>query len=76
MKEKKQASGKRATSISIPAALFEKIQERIRATEFPSVSDYVIHVLDEILAEADEEPIAKKDEELIKARLKALGYID
>jgi len=41
--------------------------ERERGTEFTSVSDYVTYVLSGVLGE---------DEEQIKARLKALGYID
>jgi len=69
---------KKFTTISIPMPLFEKIKERIKGTGFTSVSSYVTYVLRELLAEKEEEeePFTKEDEERIKARLRALGYID
>lgn len=76
MKRKKK-SGKKFTSVAIPTSLFERIKERIEEADFTSVSDYVTYVLREILAEEEEEKsFTKEDEEQIKARLKALGYID
>jgi Arc/MetJ-type ribon-helix-helix transcriptional regulator len=64
--------------VSIPAALAKKIEERIAGTGFTSVSSYVTYVLREVLAEEEEpgEPFTKEDEERVKARLRALGYID
>jgi Arc/MetJ-type ribon-helix-helix transcriptional regulator len=74
---KKTAERKKLTTISIPTPLFKKIKERIKGTGFASVSNYVTYVLREILVEKEEEePFTKEDEERIKARLKALGYID
>ncbi|MGD8506288.1 MAG: CopG family transcriptional regulator [Candidatus Bathyarchaeota archaeon] len=69
---------KKFTTISIPTPLFDKIKERIEGTGFTSVSSYVTYVLREIVAEKEEEeePFTKEDEERIKARLRALGYID
>lgn len=69
---------KKFTTISIPTPLFNKIKERIKGTGFTSVSSYVTYVLREIVAEKEEEeePFSKEDEERIKARLRALGYID
>lgn len=68
---------KKFTSILIPTSLFEKIKEKIKGTGFPSVSSYVTYVLRELVDEEDKkEPFTKKDEEKIKARLRALGYID
>lgn len=66
------------TSVSIPASLFEKVKKRIEGTGFKSVSDYVTYVLREILAEEKEEPkepFTKQDEERVKERLRALGYL-
>jgi len=74
---KKTTERKKSTTISIPTPLFKKIKERIKGTGFTSVSNYVTYVLREILVEKEEEePFTKEDEERIKARLKALGYID
>ena len=67
------------TTVSIPRPLFEKVQERIEGTGFTSFSSYVTYVLREIVAEEEErteEPFSEADEERVKARLRALGYID
>ncbi len=75
---KKRSKQEKFTTVSIPKPLFEKVQERIKGTGFTSVSSYVTYVLREIVAEEEEaeEPFSKEDEERVKARLKALGYID
>ena len=69
---------KKYTTVSIPTPLFKKIEERIKDTGFNSVSSYVTYVLREIISddESDDEPFSKDDEERIKARLRALGYLD
>ncbi len=74
----KTTKRKKFTTISIPTPLFKKIRERIKGTGFTSVSSYVTYVLREIVAEKEEEeePFTKEDEERIKDRLRALGYID
>lgn len=74
----KKTSEEKFTNVSIPTSLFKKIKERIEGTEFKSVSDYLTYILEEILTENDEEkePFSREDEEKIKARLKALGYLE
>jgi Arc/MetJ-type ribon-helix-helix transcriptional regulator len=70
---------KKFTTVSIPTPLFQKIEERIKDTGFTSVSSYVTYVLREIIAEEsedEEEPFTEEDEERVKERLRALGYID
>jgi len=68
---------KKFTTVSIPTPLFKKIEERIKGTGFTSVSSYVTYVLREIIAEEEEaEPFSKEDEERVKQRLRALGYLD
>lgn len=70
---------KKFTTVSIPTPLFKKVEERIEGTGFTSVSSYVTYVLREIVAEEDkasEKPFTKEDEERVKARLRALGYIN
>ena len=76
---RKRSERKKFTTVSIPAPLFRKVEERIKGTGFTSVSSYVTYVLREVVAEEDEEaekPFTKEDEERVKARLRALGYID
>lgn len=76
MGEKKVVEKEKFKTISIPAQLFERIEKEIEGTGL-SVSGYVIHVLEEILSESEEEEsFTKEDEELVKARLRALGYIE
>jgi Arc/MetJ-type ribon-helix-helix transcriptional regulator len=69
---------KKFTTVSIPTPLFKKVEERIKDTGFTSVSSYVTYVLREIVSEEEEEaePFSKEDEERVKERLKALGYLD
>jgi len=71
-----KAKEKKFVKISIPKPLFEKIEKRIEGTEFTSVSGYVAHILSELLTESKEERLSEEEEKKIKARLKALGYID
>lgn len=69
---------KEFTDISIPTSLYKKIEEKIKGTEFSSVSSYVTKVLREKLAQEEKstEVFTPEEEEKIKERLKALGYID
>jgi len=75
----KKEQGKKFTTVSIPTPLFERVRKRIEGTGFTSVSSYVTYVLREIVAEGEEEvgqPFTEEDEERVKTRLRALGYID
>jgi Arc/MetJ-type ribon-helix-helix transcriptional regulator len=65
-------------TISIPTSLYKKIEEVIKGTEVSSVSSYITKVLREKLSQEKEagEVFSKEDEEKVKERLKALGYID
>jgi len=71
--------GKKHTTVSIPKPLFDKIKKRIKGTGFASVSEYVTFVLREVIMSLEEEEksevFTKEEEEKIKERLKALGYI-
>ena len=71
---------KKYTTISIPTPLAEKIKKRIEGTGFHSLSSYVTYVLREVISnmdeDAEEEAFTKEDEEKVKDRLRALGYLD
>lgn len=71
---------KNYTTISIPTPLAEKIKKRIEGTGFTSLSSYVTYVLREVISgieeEEREEAFSKEDEEKVKERLRALGYLD
>ncbi len=67
-----------AVNISIPAELFKQIEEKIKDTDVASVQDYVIKVLKSSLTEGgkEDEGLSKEEEDKVKERLKALGYMD
>jgi len=69
---------KEFTTVSIPTSLYKKIEEKIKDSEITSVSSYITKVLREKLSQKEEstETLSKEDEEKVKERLKALGYID
>ena len=71
---------KKYTTVNLPIQLYEKIKKRTEGTGFTSVSDYVTYVLREVLASLDEdekeEVFSKEEEEKVKERLRALGYLD
>lgn len=70
MKEEKKA-------VSLPAELYSKIEQIIIGTEFNSVDEYVLFVLGEIVREEEPEvAFSEYDEEVVKKRLRALGYLD
>jgi len=69
---------KEFTTITIPTSLHKKIEEFIKGTEYGSVSSYITKILRENLSKAEPgtDAFTKDEEEKVKERLKALGYID
>ncbi|MFC1968113.1 CopG family transcriptional regulator [Chloroflexota bacterium] len=63
-------------TISLPTELYQRIEERVKATEFSSMDEYVSFVLEELLKEDEEKTVLDdQDEEEVKKRLRALGYL-
>ncbi len=64
--------------VRIPKEVYDRIKERIKETEFESVDEYVTFVLREVLAslEEEEQVFTEEEEEKVKERLRALGYLD
>lgn len=71
MKEEKKA-------VLLPAELYNRVEERAKATGFGSVEEYVSFVLEEVLKEDEEaeKAFSPEEEEEVKKRLRALGYLD
>jgi len=65
-------------AVFLSADLYKKIEERVKVTEFNSVEEYVTFVLEEVLKDEGEEEktFSKEEEEEVKKRLRALGYLD
>jgi len=65
-------------AVEIPESLYDRIAARIDGTEFRTVTDYVMHALRERLAREESEHASgytREDEEKVKDRLRALGYL-
>jgi len=62
--------------IFIPTSLYEKIEEKIGSSEKKSVEEYVIKLLEEKFLKDSGGDFSKEDEDKVKERLKALGYMD
>jgi len=65
--------------VKIPKSLYEKIEEHVEDSGFESVDEYVTYVLREVLANLEgeeEEVFSEEEEEKVKERLRALGYLD
>ncbi|MBS3819846.1 CopG family transcriptional regulator [bacterium] len=70
MKEKK-------IKVTIPKSLYEKIENEIQNSPDSTVSEFVIRVLKKHFSDKEsEKDLSKEDEEKVKERLKALGYMD
>jgi hypothetical protein len=69
---------KESRDISITAELYKEIEAKIKDTDTASIQDYVIKVLKDSLpkGEKEEEGLSTEEEDKVKERLKALGYMD
>ena len=74
MKEKEEKK-----PIFLSEQLYREIEERVGATDFNSVDEYVEFVMEEVVkGEEEEEEVtfSKEEDEEVKKRLKDLGYLD
>ena len=66
-------------AIEIPRRLYEQIKKHVEESggEFKSVEEFVVFVLEEVLREEEEAEsvFTPEEEEEIKRRLRALGYL-
>lgn len=66
--------------IRIPKDLIKKIEGRLHESGFESVDEYATFVLEEVIKEVGEEKpeevFSEEEEEKVKERLRALGYLD
>ncbi|MEA2075620.1 MAG: CopG family transcriptional regulator [Euryarchaeota archaeon] len=81
MKEEEETKEREKKAVFLPADLYDRIEERVHATEFHSVEEYVIFVLEEVLggeedSEEEEPAFSEAEEEEVKKRLRALGYLE
>lgn len=66
-------------SVRIPAHLHRRIVNRLDRAGFEAVDEYVVYVLEEVLAEVEAstpEDDSQVDEDEIQRRLQSLGYLE
>lgn len=76
----KTPGSKRTVTLKIPGELYEKLSDLIQNTGFRSVTEFATYVLRDVAAggKLDRRPSGLNDSEVqaVRARLRALGYID
>ncbi len=71
-------TGKEKVTIKIPRPLYENLSEVIKGSGFNSVTEFIVYVLRDLVSSrsAKKEPTLSTGEiEIIKNRLKSLGYL-
>lgn len=71
-------NNERVLNVRISVTLFQRISDIMERSGFSSVSDYVAYVLRDNLTEKNTSlsPYTPEDEELLRGRLKSLGYLE
>jgi len=69
---------KKRKKISIPVSIFNRIEELADKAKVGSAEEYIVSILEEKIAEnqGKSDKFSKEDEEKVKEKLKALGYMD
>jgi Arc/MetJ-type ribon-helix-helix transcriptional regulator len=71
-------SGKDKVTIKIPRPLYENLGRIIEGGGFNSVTDFIVYILRDLISSKSvkkEPSLAKEEIEMIKKRLKSLGYL-
>ena len=63
------------TPISIPTELYKRIEEKLSASQAASVEAYIVQMLQEKFPQPEGD-LSQDEEDKVKERLKALGYMD
>lgn len=70
----------RTVTLKIPGELYDKLAELIDGTGFRSVTEFATYVLRDVAAggKLDRKPpgLSDREVEAVRARLRALGYIE
>jgi len=70
--------GKDKVTIKIPRKLYDNLNQIIEGSGFNSVTEFIVYVLRDLLSSRTvrEEPaLSAKEIEMVKSRLKSLGYL-
>jgi Arc/MetJ-type ribon-helix-helix transcriptional regulator len=77
-------AGRDKVTIKIPRELYQNIQDLIKHTGFGSVTEFIVHVLRDVASggklhagdNETEKELSNEEIDLVRKRLKALGYIE
>ena len=72
-------TGRDKVTIKIPRELYQRLQTVVAGTGFGSVTEFIVYVMRDLVAAEHVEQHAELNEnevEMIRRRLKALGYLD
>jgi metal-responsive CopG/Arc/MetJ family transcriptional regulator len=70
--------GKDKVTIKIPRPLYDNLNQIIEGSGFNSVTEFVVYVLRDLLSSRTirkEPALSAKEIEMVKSRLKSLGYL-
>lgn len=80
MAGKKKKTPARTVTLKLPGELYDRVRELIEGTGFRSPTEFVIHVLRDVVAggrlEAGAGKVGEPELETVRQRLRALGYIE
>ena len=71
-------NGKKKVTIKIPKPLYDNIGEIIEGSGFNSVTEFIVYILRDLVSSRalkKEPSLSKSEIELVKKRLKSLGYL-
>jgi len=70
----------KAVTLKIPVELYENLSKLIENTGFRSVTEFAVHVLRDVAAggtlQKGESGFTAREVEIVRERLKALGYLE
>ena len=69
---------KEKVTIKIPKPVYQNLSEIIKGSGFNSVTEFIVYILRDLISSrtVQKEPsLSKKEIEIVKKRLKSLGYL-
>lgn len=74
----KRTVAKKKKRISVPVSIFKQIEKLAEKENIESGEEYIVKLLEKKIKEeqGSGDEFSKEDEEKVKKRLKALGYMD
>ena len=62
--------------IRLPEKLYREAKAKAEEAGFKTIDEFIVFILEQLLTEEEQPALTEEDEEKVKERLRALGYID